>query len=146
LNGRFDEGRKKTMSGPAFMLVGVALYMLALLTVGVSAGRRIRDKTDFIVAGRRLPVLLCTFTLFATFFGAETCIVAAGAAYENGLLGVIADPFGAGLGLLLAGFSIFGSSGGCASQWNSRTRALKNPELMSSSLRVSVRILNVSSL
>lgn len=83
---------------------GVGLYLVVLLVFGLLASRKVKDITDFILAGRRLPLSLCTFTLFATWFGAGTCIGAAGAAYEKGLLGVIADPFGAGLCLLLAGF------------------------------------------
>jgi Na+/proline symporter len=47
--------------------------------------------------------LLATFTVFATWFGAETCIAAAGAVYEHGLSGGSADPFGYGLCILLTG-------------------------------------------
>lgn len=91
------------MSPSVVILGGSAVYILALLGVGIYASRNVSDSTDFVVAGRRLPLSLCTFTLFATWFGAGTCIGAAGAAYSGGLLGVIADPFGAGLCLLLAG-------------------------------------------
>jgi Na+/proline symporter len=43
------------------------------------------------------------FSIFATWFGAETCIGAAGAVYAEGLAGGSADPFGYGLCLLLMG-------------------------------------------
>lgn len=92
------------MSDQLVVLSGVGLYLLLLLVVGIYAGRNIQDSTDFIVAGRRLPIWLCTLTLFATWFGGGTCIGAAGAAYREGFLGVIADPFGAALCLFLAGF------------------------------------------
>ncbi len=85
------------------VLLGVGLYMLGMLGVGYYASRRVGDAEDFIVAGRRLPTWLCTATLFATWFGGGTVMGAAGAAYEKGFLGVIADPFGAALCLFLAG-------------------------------------------
>ncbi len=86
------------------VLVGVGLYLLATIALGVWAGRRVGDSVDFLVAGRRLPLWLTTATLFATWFGGGTCIGAAGAAYSQGVIGVIADPFGAALCLFLAGW------------------------------------------
>jgi SSS family transporter len=82
---------------------GVALYLAAVMAIGVGASRRIADNADYIVAGRRLPAWLCTFTLFATWFGGGTALGAAGAAYDEGLRGVIADPFGAALCLFVFG-------------------------------------------
>jgi Na+/proline symporter len=58
---------------------------------------------DYLVAGRSLGPVLTTFTVFATWFGAETCIAAAGAVYELGLAGGSADPFGYALCIILAG-------------------------------------------
>ena len=55
------------------------------------------------MAGRSLGPVLTTFTVFATWFGAETCIGAAGAVYESGLMGGAAEPFGYGLCLVLTG-------------------------------------------
>ena len=86
-----------------FVLVTVAAYLLGLLFLGAVASTRIKNATDFVVAGRRLGLGLCTFTLFATWFGGGTLIGAAGAAYAGGLNAVVADPFGAALCLLLAG-------------------------------------------
>ncbi|MBI1353336.1 MAG: sodium/solute symporter [Acidobacteria bacterium] len=88
----------------SLVLPGVIAYLLLNLALGFWAGRQVRDGADFIVAGRRLPLWLATATLFATWFGGGTCVGAAGAAYEKGVLGVIADPFGAALCLLLAGW------------------------------------------
>lgn len=86
-----------------FVVVAVAVYLAGLLFLGAVASTRIRNATDFVVAGRRLGLGLCTFTLFATWFGGGTLIGAAGAAYTGGLNAVVADPFGAALCLLLAG-------------------------------------------
>jgi SSS family transporter len=46
---------------------------------------------------------LATFSIFATWFGAETCIGAAGAVYEGGLSAGSADPFGYALCVLIMG-------------------------------------------
>ena len=85
------------------VLVGLGLYLLVMLAIGLYAGRRVSDSSDFILAGKRLSLLLCTATLAATWFGGGLCIGAASAAYKGGLLAVIADPFGAALCLFLAG-------------------------------------------
>ncbi len=87
----------------AVVLLGVSIYMLGMLLVGYWSSRRIKNLSDFLVAGRRLPFYLALTTLFATWFGAGSCMGAAGTAYSEGLLGVIADPFAAGLSLILAG-------------------------------------------
>lgn len=47
--------------------------------------------------------MLTTFSVFATWFGAESCVGTAGAAYADGLVGVTADPFGYAIVLLLVG-------------------------------------------
>jgi Na+/proline symporter len=46
---------------------------------------------------------LATFTVFATWFGAETCIAAAGSVYEYGISGGSSDPFGYALCIILTG-------------------------------------------
>ncbi|MBU0579858.1 MAG: sodium:solute symporter family protein, partial [Candidatus Margulisbacteria bacterium] len=85
------------------ILLGVFIYMVAMLLVGFLASRRVHNMTDFLVAGRRLPFYLATATLFATWFGAGPCMGTAGMAFKKGLLGVISDPFAAGVSLILAG-------------------------------------------
>jgi Na+/proline symporter len=72
----------------------VLLYVLAQLGVGAWVARRIRTEDDYLVAGRKLGYGLGIFTIFATWFGAETCIGAAGRIYGEGLTGGSADPFG----------------------------------------------------
>ncbi len=85
-------------------LIGVFGYVLVQLGIGLYVSRRIRTEDDYLIAGRQLGYGLGTFTIFATWFGAETCIGAAGAIYEQGLSGGTADPFGYGVCLLLMGF------------------------------------------
>ncbi len=82
-------------------LAAISLYIVAQLGVGAYVSRRIKTETDYLLAGRSLGYKLGTFTIFATWFGAETCIGSAGAIYERGLSGGHGDPFGYGLCILL---------------------------------------------
>ncbi len=84
-------------------LVAILGYVLAQLALGAFVSRRVRTEEDYLLGGRRLGYGLATFSIFATWFGAETCIGAAGAVYERGLSGTSADPFGYGLCILLMG-------------------------------------------
>ncbi|MEE2876663.1 MAG: sodium:solute symporter family protein [Candidatus Neomarinimicrobiota bacterium] len=85
------------------ILVGIGFYLAGMLSVGFYASRKIKDAGDFLVAGRRLSLWLCTATLMATWMGGGAILGGGGAAYEKGFLGVIADPFGASVCLFLAG-------------------------------------------
>jgi len=86
------------------VLLGVLGYVLLQLAIGVLVARGIKSESDYLLAGRRLGPGLATFSIFATWFGAETCIGAAGAIYEDGLAGGYADPFGYAACLFLMGF------------------------------------------
>src|SRR3989339_563726 len=86
-----------------WLILSVVLYMVIMLLVGLWSSRRITNTRDYIIAGGRLGWLLGIGTLFATWFGGETCMGSSRMAFEEGLLGVIADPFGAGLCLILSG-------------------------------------------
>ena len=91
------------MGDSSIIIIGAILYVTLLVGVSIYASRSVQDSTDFIIAGRRLPLWLCVFTVFATWFGSGTLMGAAGAAYSSGLQGVLANPFGSALCLLLAG-------------------------------------------
>ena len=87
------------------IFIGVGIYLVVMLSIGVYASKRASTSaSDFIVAGRRMPIWICSATIVATWFGGGTMMGAAGASYESGLLGVIADPFGGALCLFLVGF------------------------------------------
>src|SRR5688572_5012676 len=77
--------------------------MLVQLAIGVWASRRIASEEDYLVAGRRLGYPLMTFSIFATWFGAETIVGSAGTAYSEGVSLGSAEPFGYGLCLILMG-------------------------------------------
>ncbi len=88
----------------SYVLIGLSIYLLCMVAIGLYASRKVGTAEDFIVAGKRLSLPLCTGTLAATWFGGGICIGAASAAYQGGFLAVIADPFGAALCLFVAGF------------------------------------------
>jgi len=81
----------------------VVLYLLFSVGVGLYAARRVHTSRDFVVAGRNLPLPVVTATVFATWFGAETVLGISATFVQEGVGGVIADPFGASLCLILAG-------------------------------------------
>ena len=85
------------------LLLGVLVYVGLQLLLGLLVSRRIKDEQDYLLAGRSLGLGLATFSLFATWFGAESCVSAAGKVYEHGLSGATADPFGYGACLLFMG-------------------------------------------
>ena len=86
------------------MLIGfVALYLAVSVGIGLYAATRVHNTKDFAVAGRSLPLPVVTATVFATWFGAETVLGVSATFVKDGLGGVVADPFGASLCLVLAG-------------------------------------------
>jgi len=76
------------------LFIALLAYVALQLLVGLLVSRRIATESDYLIAGRRLGPVLVVFSMFATWFGAETCIGAAGAVYASGLGGARADPFG----------------------------------------------------
>ena len=78
-------------------------YVALQLVIAWLVSRRITGEDDYLVAGRSLGPVLCTFSIFATWFGAETCVAAAAATYEGGLSAASGDPFGYALCLLILG-------------------------------------------
>jgi len=81
----------------------VLAYIAAQLLFVFWFARRVRSESDYLLAGRSLGPWLGTFSVFATWYGAETCIGAAGEAYAAGVSGVLADPFGYAIGIVLFG-------------------------------------------
>lgn len=81
-------------------LAAVLAYLLLQFGIGVWLSRRIKNEADYLVAGRSLGMWLSTFSIFATWFGAETMVGSAGSAYREGLTPASAEPFGYGLCLI----------------------------------------------
>ena len=82
----------------------ITLYLLASIGIGLVAATRVKNTRDFAVAGRMLPLPVVTATVFATWFGAEAVLGVSATFVREGLHGVVADPFGASMCLILAGF------------------------------------------
>src|SRR5688572_17388998 len=85
------------------VLIGIGAYLVVQFAFGMLVSRRIASESDYLLAGRRLGVTLAAFSIFATWFGAETVVGAAGRIYSNGLSGGSADPFGYALCLVVLG-------------------------------------------
>src|ERR671938_1135356 len=85
------------------LITFVVLYLLGTLALGVWAGTRIRNTSDFAIAGRSLPLIMVITTTFATWFGAETVMGIPAKFVQGGLNAIVEDPFGAGTCLILVG-------------------------------------------
>ena len=86
----------------------VTLYLLISIGIGLFAATRVHSTKDFAVAGRHLPLPVVTATVFATWFGAEAVFGVSATFVKEGLRGVVADPFGSSLCLIIAGFFFSG--------------------------------------
>jgi solute:Na+ symporter, SSS family len=86
------------------MLIFLVLLYLALnVALGLWAARRVHNSADFMLAGRALPLPMATAVVFATWFGSETILGASAEVAEEGLMGMVEDPLGAALCLVLVG-------------------------------------------
>lgn len=85
------------------MWLFIIAYLVLQVLIGYWVSRSIRSEDDYFLGGRRLTWPLVSFSLFATWFGAETCIGSSAAVYEQGLAGSRSDPFGYTICLLLLG-------------------------------------------
>jgi len=85
------------------LLFSIITYLVLTVMIGVWASKRVKTSGDFMLAGRSLPLILSAAALFATWFGSETVFGASSEFLKGGLYGVIEDPFGAALCLLLFG-------------------------------------------
>ena len=85
------------------MALGVGIYVLGTLAVGLWAARRVRTQEDYLLAGRGLNLPLATGAVFATWFGAETLLGASALVAQDGFSAAVTDPLGAALCLILVG-------------------------------------------
>jgi SSS family solute:Na+ symporter len=84
------------------LITFVAVYLAVTIAIGLMAARRVHGSTDFLVAGRSLPLYMNVATVFATWFGAETVLSVSATFAKDGLNGIPGDPFGATVCLVLA--------------------------------------------
>ena len=81
----------------------VTIYLVVSIAIGLIAARRVHSASDYITAGRHLPVYVVFAAVFATWFGAETVLGISATFVREGLSGLVSDPFGASLCLVLVG-------------------------------------------
>lgn len=85
------------------LITFIAAYLLVSIGIGLYAARRVNNTADYAVAGRSLPLYVVVATTFATWFGSELVLGVSAQFVQEGLGGVVEDPFGAGMCLVLVG-------------------------------------------
>jgi solute:Na+ symporter, SSS family len=85
------------------LILFVALYLLVSVCIGLYAASKVKSSADYVVAGRHLPLAFIIATVFATWFGSETVLGIPAKFLNEGLRGVVADPFGSSMCLILVG-------------------------------------------
>ena len=85
------------------LLQFVILYLIVSVGIGLYAATKVKNSADFVVAGRHLPLPFIVATVFATWFGSETVLGIPAKFLNDGLKGVVADPFGSSMCLIFVG-------------------------------------------
>lgn len=85
------------------LLALVILYLVFSITIGLFAARKVHSASDYITAGRSLPMPMVMAMVFATWFGAETVLGISATFLDDGFRGLISDPLGASICLVLFG-------------------------------------------
>ncbi len=81
----------------------VVLYIVASIAIGLYAATKVKDSRDYVVAGRSLPFYVVAAMVFATWFGSETVLGIPAKFMGDGLGGILEDPFGSSMCLILVG-------------------------------------------
>lgn len=81
----------------------VIIYWVISVGIGLWAAMRVKNTADFAAAGHSLPLPIVTAMVFATWFGSEAVLGIPAEFIKEGLGGVVADPFGTALCLILVG-------------------------------------------
>lgn len=85
------------------LLALVIAYLVVSIGIGVIAARHVHSASDYITAGRSLPMYMVMAMVFATWFGAETVLGISATFLEDGFHGLISDPLGAAACLVIFG-------------------------------------------
>ena len=81
----------------------VIIYWIISVGIGIYAAKFVHNTKDYAIAGRRMPMYIVTATVFATWFGSETVLGIPATFIKDGFSGIIADPFGSSLCLIIVG-------------------------------------------
>lgn len=85
---------------------GIILILIVRMMIGYWASKKVKTNVDYVLAGRRLPLWMAAPSIMATWFAAETLMGSSSEAYQYGFAGVVFDPFGATLCLVIAGIFV----------------------------------------
>lgn len=85
------------------LLALVVVYLVISIAIGLVASRKVHSASDYITAGRSLPMPMVMAMVFATWFGAETVLGISATFLDEGFRGLISDPLGASVCLVLFG-------------------------------------------
>ena len=81
----------------------VIIYWVISIGIGLWAALRVKNTADFAAAGHSLPMYIVTATVFATWFGSETVLGVPATFLKEGMRGIVSDPFGSSMCLILVG-------------------------------------------
>ena len=87
----------------AVLIWFVVIYWVISVGIGLWAAMRVKNTADFAAAGHSLPLPIVTAMVFATWFGSEAVLGIPAEFIKEGLGGVVSDPFGSALCLILVG-------------------------------------------
>lgn len=85
-------------------IAGVAVSLIIFSIIGLLAGKRVKNKNDYYVAGRRAPTLLITGSLIASFLSTGAFMGDTGEVYKGFFMGIVI------VGVIQATGYIFGAS------------------------------------
>src|SRR3954470_25077114 len=81
-------------------VIAISLVIALLCCITVYRSRKVKNKADFLVAGRTLSWPVLVFTLLSSWIGAGSLLAGAENAYRNGFV-ALWQPLGGWIGLLL---------------------------------------------
>ena len=95
------------MSELVLFYVTIIIFGLIYIALALLPRKKIKNKTDYFLAGRNLTVMKATCTLIATQLGAGLLLGTSQEAYKMGLYGLLFT-FGVSIGLIILGCGIAG--------------------------------------
>lgn len=101
-------------------LLGIVLSLLVFFSVGLIAGRKVKDTNDYYVSGRNAPTLLIVGSLIASFLSTGAFLGDTGEVYSGFFMGIVI------VGVIQATGYIYGA--GFFGRYIRRTEATTVPE------------------
>lgn len=96
----------ETYQYSGLIIGGIVVILIIRLIIGFWAAKKVDTNIDYVLAGRRLPLWMAAPSIMATWFAAETLMGSSNEAYQYGFQGVVFDPFGATMCLIIAGIFV----------------------------------------